>query len=407
MHNAPAAVLTLKHVRHMYGDRATVDGLSLELPAGRICCLLGPSGCGKTTVLRCIGGFEPLAGGEILIESEVVSGPQRHVPPEKRRIGMVFQDYALFPHLDVERNVAFGTRGGPEDKARVDQLLDMVGLRSKARRFPHELSGGQQQRVALARALAPEPRLLLLDEPFSNLDVDLRERLAHEVRAILKAAQATALFVTHDQLEAFAIGDAIGVMHEGQLHQWDDAYTLYHRPATRFVANFIGHGVFTPATLREVNQQVMVKTALGELSDVAECPLPCAYAQGECDVLLRADDIVHDDEAPVKAEIIRKAFRGSEFLYTLRLASGETVLAHVPSHHNHTVGEWIGIRAEVDHVVTFNRACPPGKGGMCELPCAAACSEPCGDPARADGEHAVTLVRGAAARAPSTVGAAD
>ena len=318
--------------------------------------------------------------------------------PEQRRIGMVFQDYALFPHLDVGRNVGFGIHALPraERAARVAEVLELVGLGGAERRFPHELSGGQQQRVALARALAPKPRLLLLDEPFSNLDVDLRERLAHEVRTILKAAQATALFVTHDQLEAFAIGDAIGVMHEGQLHQWDDAYTLYHRPATRFVANFIGHGVFTPATLREVNQQVVVQTALGELTDVAECPLPCAYAQGECDVLLRADDIIHDDEAPVKAQIVRKAFRGSEFLYTLRLASGETVMAHVPSHHDHTVGEWIGIRAQVDHVVTFNRACPPGKHGMCELPCAAPCSEPCATATHAGDERVVNLVRDAA-----------
>ncbi len=241
---------------------------------------------------------------------------------------------------------------------------------SRAKCSPSRLSGGQQQRVALARALAPRPQLLLLDEPFSNLDVDLRERLAHEVRNILKAAQATALFVTHDQLEAFAIGDTIGVMQGGKLHQWDDAYTLYHRPATRFVADFIGHGVFAPATIREVDRQIVVQTPLGDLTDVAECPLPCAFAAGECDVLLRADDIVHDDDAPVKAEIVRKAFRGSEFLYTLRLAGGQTVLAHVPSHHNHRIGEWIGIRPEVDHVVTFNRACPIRNSELCQMPCA-------------------------------------
>ena len=161
--------------------------------------------------------------------------------------------------------------------------------------------------------------------------------------------------MTHDQLEAFAIGDTIGVMHQGQLHQWDDAYTLYHRPASRFVAEFIGHGVFTPATILEIDQHVVVQTPLGDLTDVAECPLPGAFAEGACDVLLRADDIVHDDDAPVKAQITRKAFRGADFLYTLRLASGETVMAHVPSHHDHTIGEWIGIRAQVDHVVTFNR----------------------------------------------------
>ena len=175
------------------------------------------------------------------------------------------------------------------------EVLKLVGLDGMQKRFPHELSGGQQQRVALARALAPRPRLLLLDEPFSNLDVDLRERLAHEVRGILKAAGATALFVTHDQLEAFAIGDVIGVMHEGHLHQWDDAYALYHRPATRFVAEFIGHGVFTPAQIRQVGNDVSVQTPLGALHDVDECPLPTAYASGLCDVLLRADDIVHDD----------------------------------------------------------------------------------------------------------------
>jgi iron(III) transport system ATP-binding protein len=270
----------------------------------------------------------------------------------------VFQDYALFPHLDVGRNVAFGIAKLPrgDREQRVAEVLKLVGLGGLQTRYPHELSGGQQQRVALARALAPKPRLLLLDEPFSNLDVDLRERLAHEVRAILKAAGATALFVTHDQLEAFAIGDQIGVMHEGHLHQWDEAYALYHRPATRFVAEFIGHGVFAPAQIRqESSGKVTVQTALGALQDMDECPLPGAYEAGLCDVLLRADDIVHDDHAPVKAQIIRKAFRGSEFLYTLRLASGERLMTHVPSHHNHAVGEWIGIRAEVDHVVTFAR----------------------------------------------------
>ena len=204
-------------------------------------------------------------------------------------------------------------------------MLELVGLGRPASAFPHELSGGQQQRVALARALAPGPRLLLLDEPFSNLDVDLRERLAHEVRGILKAAGATALFVTHDQLEAFAIGDRIGVMHEGHLHQWDDAYALYHRPATRFVADFIGHGVFVPATLRAPGQRRGgAHRRWATWSDMDECPLPSSYPGGECDVLLRADDIVHDDTSPVKAQIVRKAFRGSEFLYTLQLASGET-----------------------------------------------------------------------------------
>lgn len=356
--------LNVAHLSIQYPGAATpaVDGVTLGLAAGDIGVLIGPSGCGKTTLLRAVAGLERATAGSIAMAREVVSAPDAHVPAEQRRIGMVFQDYALFPHLNVAANVGFGLAHMPkaERAARVAEVLALVGLAHLPTRYPHELSGGQQQRVALARALAPRPRLLLLDEPFSNLDVDLRERLAHEVRGILKAAGATALFVTHDQLEAFAIGDMIGVMHQGQLHQWDDAYALYHRPATRFVAEFIGHGVFAPAQIRQVSGEVSVQTPLGTLLDMEECPLPTAYDGGLCDVLLRADDIVHDDDATVKAEIVRKAFRGAEFLYTLRLKTGEVVMTHVPSHHNHAVGEWIGIRPQVDHVVTFARGGGPG-----------------------------------------------
>ena len=364
-------------VTYRGSHQAAVQQVSFGLHAGDIGVLIGPSGCGKTTLLRAVAGLEPVTQGQIQLAGQVVSSAGLTLAPEARQIGMVFQDYALFPHLDVAGNVGFGIAHLPrrERVARVAEVLALVGLAGQQQRFAHELSGGQQQRVALARALAPGPRLLLLDEPFSNLDVDLRERLAHEVRSILKAANTTALFVTHDQLEAFAIGDTIGVMHQGQLHQWDDAYTLYHRPASRFVAEFIGHGVFTPATIREIDQHVVVHTPLGDLTDVAECPLPGTFMGGACDVLLRADDIVHDDDAPVKAQITRKAFRGADFLYTLRLASGETVMAHVPSHHDHTIGEWIGIRAQVDHVVTFNRLCPATGGKLCHLPCDLACAK--------------------------------
>jgi len=342
-------------VRYRGQPRPAVEGASLSLRTGDIGVLIGPSGCGKTTLLRAVAGLERVSAGEIRLGDELVSGAHKHVAPEARRIGMVFQDYALFPHLDVGRNVGFGLKHLPpaQRERRVAAVLALVDLAGSERRFPHELSGGQQQRVALARAMAPQPRLLLLDEPFSNLDVDLRERLAQELRGILKAAKATALFVTHDQLEAFAIGDHIGVMHEGHLHQWDDAYSLYHRPATRFVADFIGHGVFVPARIVDTERGAKVDTPLGTLRNLTDCPLPGAYPDGVCDLLLRADDIVHDDDAPVKAKIVRKAFRGSEFLYTVQLASGEIVMTYVPSHHNHKVGEWIGIRPAVDHVVTF------------------------------------------------------
>ena len=342
-----------------HAARAAVDGVTLGLRQGDIGVLIGPSGCGKTSLLRAVAGLERCAAGRVRIENQTLSDAAAgvHISAEQRHIGMVFQDYALFPHLSISDNVAFGIAALPkaQRRARTLEMLELVGLAHAASRAPHQLSGGQQQRVALARALAPRPRLLLLDEPFSSLDVDLRERLAQEVREILKTSGTTALLVTHDQLEAFAVGDVIGVMNKGHLEQWDDAYSLYHRPASRFVAQFIGHGVFAPAQIVACAHGPCVQTPLGELDDIAGCPLPGSYPDGECDVLLRADDIVHDDASPVRALIERKAFRGSEFLLTLRLQGGQRVMAHVPSHHDHQVGEWIGIRAEVDHVVTFAR----------------------------------------------------
>ena len=238
-------LLTLDHISLAYdtpeGRIPVVTDLSLKLTAGHIGCLLGSSGCGKTTILRAIAGFEPLREGRILLGDEVISLPGRSTEPQDRQVGMMFQDYALFPHLNVEGNIGFGLRRAEkaDRRARVSELLALVGLEDARHRYPHELSGGQQQRVALARALAPEPRLLLLDEPFSNLDVDTRERLAFEVRDILKKTGHTALLVTHNQAEAFAIADRIGVMHDGHILQWDSPYALHNEPATPFVADFV------------------------------------------------------------------------------------------------------------------------------------------------------------------------
>src|SRR3990172_13042494 len=215
----PDERLTLNDIECRYDERAVVRGLSMRVAPRSIVCLLGPSGCGKTTVLRAIAGFHPLRGGEIRIKSMSVSRPGYLLPPERRHLGVVFQDYALFPYLTVSDNIGFGLRGKTraQKEAVVRDLLEVVGLSGYGRSYPHELSGGQQQRVALARALAPEPDLVLLDEPFSNLDIDLRERLSGEVRDILKRRHATAVLVTHDQHEAFALGDVVGVMREGRL----------------------------------------------------------------------------------------------------------------------------------------------------------------------------------------------
>jgi iron(III) transport system ATP-binding protein len=349
---SPLTDLTLEveNLSHAYGRQEVVRGLSFSLPRGAIGCLLGPSGCGKTTVLRCIAGFESAQQGQIRISGRTVSGAGTMVPPEQRRIGMVFQDYALFPHLSVKANIAFGLRaGGEAQAARVAEMAALVGLGTALDKDPHEISGGQQQRVALARALAPRPELLLLDEPFSNLDVELRERLSAEVREIIKASGATAILVTHDQQEAFAVADEIGVLHEGRIQQWDSAYNLYHRPANRFVADFVGQGAFLPAKAVSSHQ---LEIELGVLSGAS--PVAREAGNGSLEVLLRPDDVVHDDAAPTKAEVVHKAFRGAEILYTLRLGSGRKVLALVPSHHNHAIGERIGIRLDVDHVVAFS-----------------------------------------------------
>ena len=347
-----AASVDVRNLEHSYGVQRVVRGLSFTLDQGAIGCLLGPSGCGKTTVLRCLAGFEPVQGGSIALAGREVSAPGRIVPPEARRIGMVFQDYALFPHLCVAANIgfAFGRRPSPDQHRRVAEMLSLVGLEGAARTYPHELSGGQQQRVALARALAPEPGLLLLDEPFSNLDVDLRERLSLEVRSIIKATGTTAILVTHDQHEAFAIADEIGIMHEGRIEQWDSPYDLYHQPTTRFIADFVGQGVFLRGI---VAGPARVVTELGDLDTGAPLLAADGYA---VDVLVRPDDIVHDDAAPWQAEVVAKAFRGADFLYTLVLPSGSRVLSLVPSHHNHALGEKIGIRLAIDHVVAFPAA---------------------------------------------------
>ena len=378
------------------GENVVVRDLSFALETGEIGCLVGASGCGKTTVLRAIAGFLSPSAGIIELDGRRIAGAGAGLPPEQRRVGMVFQDFALFPHLDVRSNIGFGIREGPgrlpaaERERRIDDMLSLVRLEGLGDRFAHQLSGGQQQRVAIARALAPRPALLLLDEPFSSLDTELRDALSVELRSILKETGTTTIFVTHDQREAFAVSDWIGVMHQGRLEQWGRAYDLYHQPRTRYVAGFIGEGEFLPgqvigvcagghdaaSTGDEMLSGTMVRTEVGVLAchhpecEATAAAMTAAAAaqaavpdlQGEVEVLLRPDDILHEDDAPLRAKIVRKAFRGADFLYTLELASGRRLLSLVPSHHDHAVGEAIGIRLAADHVVVFPRAAVPVAG---------------------------------------------
>ncbi len=347
-------ILNLTDITCRYDDRLAVRGLSLRVPRGSIVGLLGPSGCGKTTVLRAIAGFHPLEGGEIHIGDRLVSAVGFTLPPEKRRLGVVFQDYALFPHLTVAGNVGFGLRQlSRADRQQVEaEMLALVGLPEMAERYPHELSGGQQQRVALARALAAKPDLVLFDEPFSSLDVELRERLSAELREILKRQGTSAVLVTHDQHEAFAMGDQVGIMHDGRLVQWDTPYNLYHQPCCRFVADFIGQGVFLKGTLLTPDT---VETEIG----IYKGHRPYGWSIGTpVDVLLRPDDIIPDPDGPLRGEIVHKAFKGAEILYTLRLPTGGRVLSLFPSHADHALGSRLGIRVQADHLIAFPQHAP-------------------------------------------------
>ena len=330
-------------------DRSILNNISFNLGEIDIACLLGPSGCGKTSLLRCIAGFEKPNKGEVLIKGVITSNPNHYIPVEARNIGMVFQDYVLFPHMCVSENIIFGLKNLQQKriKQRLDELIELLDLGDQINKFPHQLSGGQQQRVALARAMAPRPGVLLLDEPFASLDIELREQLAHELRSILKQDGITTIMVTHNQLEAFAMADVIGVMRDGKLRQWDTAFNLYHIPKTLDVADFVGEGVFISG---EVINNKEVKTDIGNIKGY----VPDNLTKGEkVRVLIRPDDILHDDDSEITAVVISKAFRGAEFLYTLEMKNGLHVQSLVPSHHDHPINEPIGIKLEIDHLVIF------------------------------------------------------
>ncbi|NJL22220.1 MAG: ABC transporter ATP-binding protein [Leptolyngbyaceae cyanobacterium SM1_3_5] len=296
--------------------------VSFALPSGEILGLLGPSGCGKTTLLRLIAGFEQPQSGQIQLADRIVADPTRSLPPEQRSIGMVFQDFALFPHLTVAENIAFGLKAGDRSQvaAAVQSALALIHLDSKANAYPHELSGGQQQRVALARAIAPRPKLLLLDEPLSNLDVQVRLRLRQEIRDILKATHTTAVFVTHDQEEALALCDRVAVMQNGQIAQIDTPEQIYREPATRFVAEFVTQANFLPARWQNQAWQ----------TEIGAFVVPASRLTEAADLMIRQEDIQLAADETGSAIVRDRQFLGRDYRYFLHTASDQLLQVRSP-----------------------------------------------------------------------------
>ena len=326
-----------------------LDNLSLNIDEHEIISLIGPSASGKSSLLRIIAGFENISSGKVKLNGLIVDDRSTIVQPQNRNIGIIFQDLALFPHLSCKDNIIFGITNYSEDhkRQRLDRLCNLLDITSIKDKFPHEISGGQQQRIAIARALAPGPEILLLDEPFSALDEELKETLIHDVKNLLKEEKITTIVITHNIKEAFQLSDKIAFLDNKKIIQFDTAYNLYHKPYTKEIANFCGIGSFIKGTVIDSNH---VSTILGDLfGDTSK------YKVGSnVSVMIRPDDIIHDDNSSQSAKVLEKIFFGSDFLYRLELTEGEKIFCYTPSHHNHAINEVIGIKPVIDHLILFD-----------------------------------------------------
>lgn len=360
------AVLEVENVTMRYnpGDDPAVRDVRLVLREGEMLTLVGPSGCGKTTLLRLIAGFERPETGRIVLHGDLLSTPDHLVPPERRNVGMVFQDLALFPHMTVRENVAFGIKGRENQKHRMNEVLELVGLSGKKDRYPGDLSGGQQQRVALARSLVVQPDVLLMDEPFNNLDKKLRRRMRREVQDILQEENIPTLFVTHDQREALHLGNRIGVMHDGAIEQIDRPEQIIIDPASRFVANFLGPTDFLPA--RQSGKVVETEIGLLPLSQV-DTP-----GGDEFEIMIRSDDLTMEpvNKKEANGVVEKSEFLGGEIRYRIRLSSGNLIHSHLTHNRQLDTGTPVQVQLEPGHkLMGFTRdASSRDDPGMQEKP---------------------------------------
>jgi iron(III) transport system ATP-binding protein len=340
--------LNLQSVKIALESKVILDDVNLKIDTGEIVSLMGSSASGKTSLIRSIAGFHNISSGTIQIDGQVVDDSIRRSDVAMRNVGVIFQDLALFPHLTVRENICFGLNNidSTQQQNRAKKLEDLLSIDNITNRYPNQISGGQQQRVAIARAIAPKPNLLLLDEPFSALDYELKDNLMSDIMKLIKSENITAILITHSAEEAFKMSDKIAFISNNTITQFANPYDIYHRPASKEIANFFGISSYIKAKITDSSH---IKCILGDFVGMVD-----QYNKdAKVDLLIRPDDIIHDDDSLFSAKVTGKTFRGSDFLYELELKDGQKIFCFAPSHHNHQVNEVIGIKLDLDHLVIF------------------------------------------------------
>ena len=340
--------LNLQSVIISLDSKVILDDVNLKIDTGEIVSLMGSSASGKTSLIRSIAGFHNISSGTIQIDGQVVDDSIRRSDVAMRNVGVIFQDLALFPHLTVRENICFGLNNidSTQQQHRAKKLEDLLDIENITNRYPNQISGGQQQRVAIARAIAPKPNLLLLDEPFSALDYELKDNLMNDIMKLIKSENITAILITHSAEEAFKMSDKIAFISNNTITQFANPYDIYHRPASKEIANFFGISSYIKAKITDSSH---INCILGDFVGMVD-----QYNKdAKVDLLIRPDDIIHDDDSLFSAKVTEKTFRGSDFLYELELKDGQKIFCYAPSHHNHQVNEVIGIKLDLDHLVIF------------------------------------------------------